>query len=170
MPGFLSQYEGTERVPLGGGYWVDVARCLTHEQMQKAQAKMGAGRQSVEMSGKQFMSIDMNAFQTELLVQSIRDWNLDDEQGEIWPLKPEPALRASVARLPATVARQVFEVCDRLNGSPDSTEAARFPDRAGGGDPDGEGGTSRAGVVPDPGGLLGPAGGNPGKPEDTPVA
>jgi hypothetical protein len=172
MPGFLSNYEGVERIEFDGGYWIDVKKCLTHAELQWAQAKMGAGRQNVDMSGRQFMAIDMNSFQTELIVQSLADWNLDDSDETIWPLdagknpvrpgdNPYPPgcpRRQSVARLPAPVASKVFEVCDRLNGSRDKREAATFPDpdlRSG---QDGEAGAAGTGVLPDQEGVLEPAG------------
>lgn len=185
MPGFLSHYDGTERIDLGDGYWVDVKKCLSHTELQFAQAMMGAGRQNVDLSGRQFATIDMNAFETELIVQSLVDWNIDDPDGTIWPLdaghdrrrpgdlNPYPQgcpRRQSVARLPAPVTAVIFARCNELNGPLSKTEQARFPDPDGGGDPGWDGGTPGTSVVPDPEGVLGTAGGDEGNPGGPPVA
>lgn len=157
MPGFLSAYDGVERIDLGRDYWVDVKRCLSHFELQQAQAKMGAGRQTVETTGRQYATIDMNAFENEMIVLSVVDWNLDDENGGKWPLAPERALRQSVARLPAAVASQIFTRCNELNGPAPAREAAQFPGEDLGGDPVGDGGPAGVGVLPDPPGVLGEA-------------
>lgn len=169
MAGFLSAYDGVERIELGRGYWVDVKMCLSHAELQLAQGKMGAARQTVE-AGRQYATLDMNAFETELIVLSLVDWNIDDDKGVKWPLAPDRARRDSVARLPGSVASQIFQRCNELNGPQDKREAATFPDEAVGGDPDGGLGPAGAGVVPDPAGLLGEARPDPGGPGDPALA
>jgi hypothetical protein len=164
MSGFLSAYDGVERIELGRGYWVDVKQCLSHAELQLAQGKMGAGRQTVEAGGRQYATLDMNAFETELIVLSLVDWNLTDQQGVLLPLTPDRARRDSVARLPGSVTSVIFKRCNELNGPQSTREAATFPDEAVGGDPDGDLGSPGAGVVPDPAGLLGEAGADPGRP------
>ncbi len=161
MSGFLSAYDGVERIELGRGYWVDVKKCLSHAELQMAQGKMGAGRQTVEAGGRQYATLDMNAFENELIVLSLVDWNLDDDNGVKWPLAPDRARRDSVARLPGSVASVIFQRCNELNGPRSKREAATFPDEAVGGDPDGDLGSPGAGVVPDPAGLLGEARADP---------
>lgn len=126
--GFLDSYEGTERIDLGEGWWIDVKKCLTSAEYQKVQAFFGAGKQTVNMNGKQFATIDPAAAQEELLFQSISDWNLTDAQDQPLPLSPEPARRASISRLPAPVFMQVYQRCDELNGPRSNEEAAQFPD------------------------------------------
>lgn len=161
MPGFLSAYDGVERIEFGRGYWVEVKQCLTHAELQLAQAKMGASRQTIDESGRR-ATVDMNAFETELIVLSLVDWNLDDDKGEKWPLAPDRARRDSVARLPGSVASAIFQRCNELNGPQSKREAATFPGEVVGGDPDGDPGAAGIGVVPDPAGLLGEARPDPG--------
>lgn len=163
MPGFLSAYDGVERIELGRGYWVDVKRCLSHFELQQAQAKMGAARQTVESTGHRHATVDMNAFENEMIVLSLVDWNLDDESGEKWPLAPEQARRRSVARLPAVVAAEIFQRVNEFNGPQDKREAAQFPGEAGGGDQVGDAGAGGVGVVPDTSGVLGAAWGDAGE-------
>ena len=42
MPGFLAAYEGTERIPLPGGYWVDVKRCLSSAEYAPVELALGS--------------------------------------------------------------------------------------------------------------------------------
>ena len=158
MPGFLSAYDGVERIDLGRDYWVDVKKCLSHAELQRTQAKMGAGRQTVVATGRQYATSDMNAFENEMIVLSVVDWNLDDADGQKWPLQPEAARRASVARLPASVAAAIFQRCNELNGPRSNREAASFPGEGVGGDSGGQPGADGVGELPDPAGLLGEAG------------
>lgn len=180
---FLSLNEGTERIELGNGFWVDVKKCLTHEEKQFAQAKLGAGRQSVDMGGRRFAEVDPNGFETELIVQSLVDWNLTDKDGLLpldagarfagrgnenpWP--PGCPRRVSVARLPGWATTLIYNRCNELNGT-DSKEAATFPDRLGEGGEGRDGGAAGTAVVPDPGGVLGAPGGDEGEPGHPAVA
>lgn len=141
MPGFLDAYEGVKRIELGNGYWIDVKLCLSSAEYRRVQAHLGAGRQtlSVSGSGDTTTQIDPASAQDEMLFQSIADWNLDDD-GKPWPLSPASERKASIARLPASVHMQVYQVCDELNGPRQGKEAAQFPDEPVGGGPDGDSG------------------------------
>lgn len=135
---FFDAYEGTERIPLGGIYWADVKKSLTGPEYGRVQANLGAGKQTINASaGAQLLRIDPEAAQYEMLFQAIQDWNLDDRDG-VLPLEPEAAKRASIRRLPASVLMEVYKFCDELYGPRKGDEAARFPDDAVGGDPDGD--------------------------------
>jgi hypothetical protein len=138
LPGFLSEYEGTERVELGGGYWVEIKKCLSRTEYQKVQDLLGGGRQTVNMSGTRLMQMDVGASQEEMLFQSVTDWNLDDEAGVKWPLAPEKDKRANIRRLPASAFLTVFQACDELNGPRAGKEAAQFPEGAERGAEDGD--------------------------------
>jgi hypothetical protein len=138
LPGFLSEYEGTERVELGGGYWVDIKRCLSRAEYQRVQDLLGAGKQTINMSGTRLMQMDVGGSQEEMLFQSITDWNLDDENGVKWPLSPEKDKRANIRRMPASAFNDVFAACDELNGPRAGKEAAQFPEGPVDGAADGE--------------------------------
>lgn len=154
MPGFLAAYEGTEHIDLGNGWWVKVKKCLSSTELGWAQSAMGADKQRVEGNGNQFADLNVQAFQRELIVQSLDSWNLTDAGDVPLPLDsgittpPRPGQnpyppncprRVSVGRLPAPVFAQVYDVCNEANGTRDPAEAARFPDPAVGGGPDGDG-------------------------------
>jgi len=155
--GFLSVsgYEGTEKVDLGNGYWCEVKRCLTSAEKARVDDLLGA-KQRVDVAGKtQFAELDYSAMRTEMLVQSLVAWNLDDDNGDEWPLDaggkfagrgsenpwpPGCPRRQSVARLPSPVFDVIYEKCDELNSPRRGADAVSFPDPAVGGGPDGDGG------------------------------
>ena len=161
MPGFLSAYEGTERVDLGGGYWADVKKCLSKKENGAVETAMGS-RQRVDVSaGRQFANIDTGAARVEMVIASLVAWNLDDADGTIWPLGPDKApfppgcpRRQSVDRLPAPVFDQIWKRCDELNGQEAPAGRKRFPDPAELGDPDGDGGPAGPAGLPDGAGVL----------------
>jgi hypothetical protein len=152
MPGFLgvSGYDGTEKIDLGNGYFAEVKRCLSAAEYQRVLNYLGTGRQNVRVDGgPQTVNVDPYAAMTEMLAQSLVSWNIDDEDETVWPLQPDKARRASIARLPPPVLMSVYQRCDELNGPRKTSEAARFPGETAVGDPDGDGGAAGTDGVPD---------------------
>lgn len=148
MPGFLSAYEGTERIDLGRDFWVDVKKCLSSAEYEPIEQALGS-RQRPTANGKgqvTFGEINQRESQIRMLLAAITDWNLNDDGTDAtkWPLAPERAKRQSIERLPAGVRMQIYKKCDDLNGPPDEDEQARFPVQGELGDPDGDGGTAGA--------------------------
>ena len=173
MPGFLqaSGYDGTTRIDLGNGYWADVKNCLSAEEMAFVENTMGAGKQRIDVSngGRQFAELDIRSSWTEMVVQSLAGWNVDDPDGTVWPLdaggkfagrggeNPYPPgcpRRASVARLPDPVFKTIWQRCDSLNSPRSGAEAASFPGPAVGGDQDGDGGAAGPAPVPTGAGTV----------------
>lgn len=180
MPGFLdaSGYGGTTRIDLGGGYWCDVKNSLSVAEKAHVDECMGS-RQKVDVGGqRQFAELDIGASRREMVVQSLVEWNLDDEDGTVWPLDaggkfagrrgnqypPGCPRRLSVERLPGPVFDQVWGVCDGLDSPRQGREAADFPGQAERGDPDGDGGAAGPAEVPDRAGVLEGAGDPAGYP------
>lgn len=153
MPGFLEDldYDGSHRIELGKGYWIDVKKCLTSAEYQKVQNFLGQGRQPVKVGGDgtQMITVDVYAAQCEMLNRSITAWNLTGPDGAEWPLEPEKERRASITRLPMAVVIKVYQECDKLNGPRKGADAVRFPDEPVGGDPDGDGGPADPAAVPE---------------------
>jgi hypothetical protein len=173
MPGFLSDYEGTEQIDLPGGYWVKVKKCLSSAEYAPVEAALGS-RQHVSTSSKggvQFTDIDTREAQIRMLLASIEEWNLDEKDGTTpWALSPDKAKRANIERLPAKIRMKIYQRCDELNGPEDPEEQARFPDEAVGSDPDGDAGTGGAPGLPDGAGVLAAARPDEGGPAEPPQA
>lgn len=139
--GFLSAYSGTQKIDVGGGYWIEVRECLPIVDKQRAEKAL-ASSPRLDMAGNGSINLDTVAFHNEMLTASIVAWNLDDEDGQVWLLEPDHIKRANIARLPAPVFDQVWEVVDRLNGPRETADKVRFPESGVGGDQVGDGGSA----------------------------
>lgn len=178
MPGFLDAtgYGGTTKIELGGGYWAEVKNCLSTAEKEWVDNLLG-GKQKVDVSvQRQYADLDIGGSRTEMVVQSLVAWNIDDPDGTVWPLDaggkfagrdgqnpypPNCPRRQSVARLPAPVKDQIWAKCDELDNPRQGREAADFPDPDVGGDPDGDAGAASAPPVPDGTGDVEAAGPDP---------
>jgi hypothetical protein len=138
--GFLSAYSGTKRIDFDGGYWVEVKECLNIVEKQRAERAL-TGTPTVDMNGRGTARMDQIAFHNEMLAAAITGWNLDDDDGAVWPLTPDSVKRSNIARLPAPVFDQILRVVDGLNGPRGRDEQVRFPDAGDGGDPVGDDGS-----------------------------
>ena len=167
--GFLSAYSGTRRIDVGNGYWVEVKECLSITEKQRAEKALTTDP-TVDMTGRGSAKLDMPAFHTEMLVHSIINWNLDEDDGTVWPLTPEPVKRKSIARLPAPVFDLIFEAVNDLNGPKPARERAQFPEPGQRSDPDGDGGAAVAGDVLGGAAAVAAPGAAPGGPGDPAVA
>jgi hypothetical protein len=166
MGGFLSAYSGTRKVDLGDGYWVEIKECLSVVEKQRAEKALSSGP-VFDQNGRGTAQMDMPAFHTEMVVASVVAWNLDEEDGSIWALSPEPVKRKNIARLPAPVFDQVFQAVNELNGPQSAKERAQFPEPGVGGDPDGNRGAAEPGDVLDGAATVaapGAASSGPGEP------
>lgn len=184
--GFLSAYEGEEEINLGRGYWVKVKKCLSTHEMEFVDAAMGSGRQKVDVSngGRQFAELDIRASWFELVVQSLVEWNLEDDGKTIWPLdagshpvkpgdNPYPRgcpRRRSVNRLPDLVFKRIWAKCDELNSPQKGPEAASFPEQDELGDQDGDSGAAGPGTVPDGTGTVAAVRADEGDSEGAPAS
>lgn len=156
MTDFLSSRFGQpERIDLGDDYFVEVCKlakgdhAACHNRLTKMRLEAHDGA-SPTSTGE----VDFAGYQEELVVRSIRDWNLDGPNGPL-PLHPIEARRASYRQLPTYVADQLFEVCERLNRAPSKDDEARFREAGVGGaeGPAGEGDDGPVGDAPVPPGA-----------------
>lgn len=144
--GFLSAYSGVETIDVGNGYWVKVKTCLAAAEKQRAEKALGSP--TIDNSGQRSATLSITDFATELVVASILDWNLDDDNGAVWGLAPDAVKRKNIARLPSPVFDQIYEVVNGLNSPQNPADRQRFPDGGVGGDPDGHGGAGVAVELP----------------------
>lgn len=167
--GFLSAYSGTQKIDVGDGYWIEVRECLPIMDKQRAENAL-ASSPRVDMAGNGSISLDTVAFHNEMVAASIVAWNLDDDNGQVWPLAPDSVKRQNIARLPAPVFDQVWAVVNDLNGPRETTDKVRFPESGVSGDQDGVG---RSAVVEDVrtgAAVVAAAGTAPVGSKDAPVA
>lgn len=141
--GFLSHYSGVQRVEVGEGYWVDVKKCLTVAEKQRAETAL-TSNPVVDMSGHGTAKVDMPAFHNEMMFASIVGWNFDEDDGTPWALMPDRVKRINIARIPAPVFDTVWEVVNELNGPQSKADRIRFPVNGVGRDQDGDAGASVA--------------------------
>jgi hypothetical protein len=133
---FLSAYSATRKVPIGpagSGYWVELREHLSKGATEEAERALTSGR---VVPGQDFeMSIDTARYRQLMLLAAIVSWNLDDDEGKVWPLTLK-----SVQDLPGSEFDRLWKVVDDFN-SPDSPQERRqFPDAGAGSDPHGDGG------------------------------
>lgn len=144
--GFLSAYSDTKTIDVGNGYWIKIKTCLSAAEKQRADKLLASP--VIDSTGRQEAALDLPAFQNEMVTASIVDWNLDEDNGAIWGLAPDPVKRKNVARLPSPVFSQVLAAVDELNAPQKPADRQRFPDGGVGGDPDGDAGAAVVVDVP----------------------
>lgn len=148
--GFLSAYSGIRRVEIGdpdGKYWVDLKEHLSQGSKEKGDKAL---QHMQVVGGKPQMSPDVVEFRQQLVLASIDDWNIDDDNGTVWPIS-----MVSVKRLPSTVFDDLWEIVNETNKPRSSEERRQFPAGDVGGDPDGDGdGAGEPVDVPAEAGVL----------------
>ena len=135
--GFMSAYDGTHRIVIphpDGDYWVELKKHLTHGAAERSVAAL----QGLEVvDGKARSKADVYRHQMERVLASIVSWNLDDDNGQVWPINQQ-----SLRRLPDAVFDLLFEAVDRSNAPEGKAERTRFPDEGAVGDSDGDAGAA----------------------------
>jgi len=147
--GFLSAYDGVERITIDHpdkDYWIDLKKNISQGEKEKAEREIQTYK---PLDGKMVLIPDVVKAQQLLILASIHSWNLDDENGTPWVVN-----LVNVKRLPSTVFDTLLKRVDALTAPPSAEERRRFPADGFGGDPDGDGGASEPGDVPDGAGDL----------------
>jgi hypothetical protein len=172
MTDFWSHYDGTERIQLGGGIWIDVKKSLTADEAKAGEDALVSTTFNEKKPDKPDIAIDPNAMLFEQVVASIVDWNLPPRDGKAFELDHDPVnerltnrpspRRQAILRLPSPIYDELAKVVGRLNAGLSSQQEATFQG-------DGERGTEvELDQAPDDGkvlegaGVLGSAGDSPG--------
>lgn len=131
MGGFLSLYDETDRVDLGGGYYVDIKRYLSDAEADRASRALVAPQLKSEVVGagdgtegevrSVTTTVDQGGYNTEVLVAAIVDWNLTDRGDDPLPLPPyvpakptgedraNEVRRQSIRQLPAFATKKILK-------------------------------------------------------------
>lgn len=147
--GFLSAYDGTHRITIPHPeqeYWVVLRKHLPHGATEKSTIAL----QAVSIiAGKACPAPDVYRSQSELVAASIVEWNLDDDNGTVWPINMQ-----SVRRLPEAVFDLLHDAVQESNKTRTVEEQRRFPDGDVSGDPHGNLGAAEPVDVPVPAGTM----------------
>ena len=152
MPGkgFMARYEGTTRIDLGDGYWVDVKKVLTYAESEAAE-KAGLSfhtndpTQSPDGAVHTKVAIEPQARLFEQVLSSIVGWNLDEPDGTIWSTaynrelekgqiekfgkvgeRWKMPLRKNLERLPKPEYDLIAAIVGKANSEPTKEEVATF--------------------------------------------
>ena len=129
--GFLSHYSDVERIdvtPPGsaeGPFYVSIKKYLTGDEFEAAKRALSTVK--VADSGIT-PEPDIAAYQRELIVASVLDWNLTDENDQVLPLAPLADKRISVGKLPETVLAQLLLKINESNEPRTTEDKVNFPD------------------------------------------
>lgn len=96
--GFLSAYTGTVRVQVDSEdpkYWVDLKKYITQGAQEAAESALTKLR---IIDGQTVADPDVAKYRKLMVLASIEDWNLDDDNDQILPINLQ-----SVQRLPMPV-------------------------------------------------------------------
>lgn len=141
--GFLSAYSKNRKIPVGdegSGYWVEIREILSQGDKEQAERALTTGR----VDGDRGVQIDMDTttYRLEMVYASIIAWNLDEEDGTIWPVTLE-----NVKRLPGIEFDRIFTIINETNKPATGAERSRFRAGGVGDDQDGDD-VGRYSVVP----------------------
>ena len=151
--GFLSG-NNVQRVDLGNGYWADL-REITADEYTDVEKHLS---RTVVMGDKVEIRPDLTGFRKAMVLASIHDWNLTDENDKPLPLRPHSERVQSIGRLPVWAFERIREVADGMNGKRKGKDEAQFRDAGAGGAEVGESGSGVVPELPDGVGVLEAAG------------
>jgi hypothetical protein len=105
--GFLSEYDGTEKVDLGNGYWAELRVFLPSEAEAKAQQRLARVQVKADPASGKAMDmttdVDQGAYLNEMAAQALISWNLTDKDDKLLPFKSIEDKRKSIGRLPKSI-------------------------------------------------------------------
>lgn len=134
--GFLSVYEGSRKVVIdeARGYWVDLHDYVSQGAKEEAERCLS---KVVMIKGVATPTPDVARYRQQMLLASIKAWNLDDDNGTVWPVDLK-----HVQMLPVGVFDQLWDVVDGQNQDLSPEEQRQFPVEDVSGDPDGDSGST----------------------------
>jgi hypothetical protein len=128
LAGYTARNNGLVRVELEDGYWVEVKTHLSHGETKRAkQALMDATLKVVDEVSETSAKIDMIEYEQEIAMAGIIAWNLDDADGNILPLSPETAKRASIDLMDTDDFDKVVAVVSGVSKKKAGASEKKFP-------------------------------------------
>lgn len=136
--GFLTAYSTTTKVTIGDegrGYWVELKDCLSQGDKEKAEQALTTGQLTPGQDIQ--MVMDVARYRQLMVLASVKAWNLDDDNGQVWPVDLE-----HVQALPGNEFDRLWSIVDKSNAPASKAERKRFPDGGVSGDQDGDAGAA----------------------------
>jgi hypothetical protein len=121
MGGFLTAYDDTTKVPIGDperGYWVEVRQYVSQGDKEGAERALMT---VVVVDGSAEPKPDVARYRQLMALASIKSWNLDDEDGTVWPVDID-----HVKMIPGEEFTVLWGVIDKLNKPMPSVERRQF--------------------------------------------
>lgn len=136
--GFLSAYSGTVVLYLGErdrGYWVELKKYISQGDKEKAESALTSGKMVTEPGtgqGKYEVEPNVARYRQLMVLGHIKSWNLDEENGTIWPVD-----LTHVRRLPGPEFDRIWKTIDAFDEELTPEERRQFPDEGVSSDQDG---------------------------------
>jgi hypothetical protein len=140
--GFLSVYEGTNRVVIDEerNYWVELSKHVSQGAKEDAERALS---KVVMTGGVAVPTPDIARYRQLMIVASVRSWNLDDDNGAVWPIDLK-----HVQMIPSEIFDDLWKAVEGENKERTPQEQRQFPVEDVSSGPDGDGGASELGDVP----------------------
>lgn len=134
--GFLSVYSGVKRIVIDEerGYWIDIKEHISQGDREASERALTS---MVVADGKSTVNPDVTAWRQYLVLAGIANWNLDDDNGVVWPITME-----SILRLPGDVYDRLWNEVESSATVRSGRDQQQFRDGSVSGNPDGNIGTA----------------------------
>lgn len=121
--GYVAVFSGTDKLvlPSSPQYYVLLRKCLSRAQLKQAESLLTQA--VIDMQGNGSVKPDVAGYRNAMVLFSLADWNLDDENGNVLPITP-----ATVDMLAGPDFDAVWNRVDELNSDMEPEDQARFPE------------------------------------------
>lgn len=119
--GFLTAYEGTYKVVVDEerNYWVELSKHVSQGSKESAERALS---KVVMTKGEAIPTPDVARYRQLMLLASIKSWNLDDDNGTVWPIDLK-----HVQALPAGIFDDLWKAVEGQNKVRTPEEDRQFP-------------------------------------------
>lgn len=121
--GYVSVYSGTDTItlPTNPKYFVKLRKCLSRAQLKQAEGMLTQA--VIDMQGNGSIRPDVSGYRNAMVLFSLAEWNIDDEDGNVLPINP-----STVDLLAGPDFDAVWNRVDKLNSEMEPEDQARFPE------------------------------------------
>lgn len=134
--GFLAVYDGTNHVVVDEerDYWVELAKHVSQGAKEEAERTLS---KVIMVKGEAIPTPDVARYRQLMLLASVKSWNLDDDNGTVWPVDLK-----HVQMLPSDIFDELWKTVEGENKAKTSQEERQFHNDALGSGEDGDAGSA----------------------------